>query len=112
MFFGFCRCLRNGSEGIFIQGLDYLDLNRILKSREDLSGGEARAINLIKSLLRDAQVYLFDEPFAGMNEQLKKRAINVLKDMTKGKTVFLVTHDEEAFKLLKDNALIVEFDAK
>lgn len=66
----------------------------------ELSGGMARRAAIARALVRDADIYLFDEPFNGIDkENLLKTAEFILKK-TMGKTFIAVTHSrEEADKL-------------
>lgn len=59
-----------------------------------LSGGMARRAALARCLVREAGLYLLDEPFSGLDEATKLAAMDTLRTYTKGKTVLLVTHDK------------------
>jgi len=59
-----------------------------------LSGGQQQRVFLARALVQDADVYLLDEPFAGVDAATEKAIITVLKDLrTSGKTVIVVHHD-------------------
>lgn len=66
----------------------------------ELSGGMRRRVAIARALLSDAPVLLLDEPFKGLDEETKRVVIDVVKTYTEGKTVLLVTHDEEEARLL------------
>ena len=59
----------------------------------ELSGGMKRRAAIGRCLLKNADIYIFDEPFKGIDEALKKNIINGMKKYLNGKTCFLVTHD-------------------
>ncbi len=59
-----------------------------------LSGGQQQRVFLARALAQEAQLYLLDEPFAGVDAATEKAIINVLKSLRDaGKTVVAVHHD-------------------
>jgi len=59
-----------------------------------LSGGQQQRIFLARALTQDAQIYLMDEPFVGVDASTEKAIITLLKDLKEqGKTVLVVHHD-------------------
>jgi len=59
-----------------------------------LSGGQQQRLFIARALLQDADIYLMDEPFAGV-DMATEQAIIALMDAlkAKGKTLFVVHHD-------------------
>jgi manganese/zinc/iron transport system ATP- binding protein len=61
-----------------------------------LSGGQQQRVFLARALAQDAQVYLMDEPFAGVDATTERAIIALLQDLrADGKTVVCVHHDLE-----------------
>ncbi len=59
-----------------------------------LSGGQQQRVFLARALAQKADLYLLDEPFAGVDAATEKAIIAVLKDLkARGKTVIAVHHD-------------------
>lgn len=59
-----------------------------------LSGGQQQRVFLARALVQDADLYLLDEPFAGVDAATEKAIIAVLKSLRDaGKTVVAVHHD-------------------
>lgn len=59
-----------------------------------LSGGQQQRVFLARALAQEADLYLLDEPFAGVDAATEKAIIGVLKDLKHaGKTVVAVHHD-------------------
>ncbi|WP_425044456.1 metal ABC transporter ATP-binding protein [Primorskyibacter sp. S87] len=59
-----------------------------------LSGGQQQRVFLARALAQDADLYLLDEPFAGVDAATEKAIIGVLKSLKEaGKTVVVVHHD-------------------
>ena len=65
-----------------------------------LSGGMRQRAALIRTLALKPDILLLDEPFSGLDEDAKKRALAVIKAWQKGRTLVLVTHDKEDAKKL------------
>ncbi|WP_299630328.1 metal ABC transporter ATP-binding protein [uncultured Roseobacter sp.] len=60
----------------------------------ELSGGQQQRVFLARALAQDADLYLLDEPFAGVDAATEKAIIAVLKSLRDtGKTVVAVHHD-------------------
>ena len=59
-----------------------------------LSGGQQQRVFLARALAQEADLYLLDEPFAGVDAATEKAIISVLKALKEaGKTVIVVHHD-------------------
>ncbi|MEX0365647.1 MAG: metal ABC transporter ATP-binding protein [Ruegeria sp.] len=59
-----------------------------------LSGGQQQRVFLARALAQEADLYLLDEPFAGVDAATEKAIISVLKSLREaGKTVIVVHHD-------------------
>ena len=63
------------------------------KEVRNYSGGMRRRIEIVRAILAKSDVLILDEPFKGLDEDLKYRVMNYVKEGSEGKTVLLVTHD-------------------
>jgi len=60
----------------------------------ELSGGQQQRAFLARALAQDAEIYLMDEPFAGVDAATERAIIALLGEMRNaGKTVVVVHHD-------------------
>ena len=61
----------------------------------ELSGGERQRVAIARSLMRDPEMVLADEPTANLDSELGKRVVQNLIDVVKGrnKIGIMVTHD-------------------
>lgn len=60
----------------------------------ELSGGQQQRAFLARALIQEAELYFFDEPFAGIDAATEAVMVQQLKKLVKeGKTVFVVHHD-------------------
>ena len=60
----------------------------------ELSGGQQQRVFIARALAQQADLYLMDEPFAGVDMATETAIFQLLKEMTgAGKTVIVVHHD-------------------
>ncbi|MBI3965630.1 MAG: metal ABC transporter ATP-binding protein [Chloroflexi bacterium] len=68
---------------------DYVD-----RQISELSGGQQQRVFLARALAQDAQIYLMDEPFAGVDAVTERAIVDILRELrSAGKTVVAVHHD-------------------
>ncbi|MDC7236988.1 MAG: metal ABC transporter ATP-binding protein [Sphaerochaetaceae bacterium] len=59
-----------------------------------LSGGQQQRVFLARALTQNAEIYLMDEPFQGVDATTERAIISILKELkNSGKTVIAVHHD-------------------
>ncbi len=78
-----------------------------------LSGGELRRLAIARALLHDAPLFLLDEPTEGLDATTESQILDLLSDVTKGKTVLMVTHRLRGLSqcdqiIVMDNGEIIE----
>ena len=78
-----------------------------------LSGGELRRLAIARALLHDAPLFLLDEPTEGLDATTESQILDLLHDVTKGKTVLMVTHRLRGLSqcdqiIVMDNGEIIE----
>ena len=76
------------------------------KYPSELSGGMSRRAAIARALAVQADTYVFDEPFASLDSYNTDRAIRLINEITRDKTVILVTHDKTDAE--KMNCSIIE----
>ncbi|MDX3519074.1 ABC transporter ATP-binding protein [Streptomyces scabiei] len=86
-----------------------------LKGRErawpnELSGGEAQRAALARSLVRDPELLLADEPFGALDALTRIRMHTLLRQLWERHrpSVLLVTHDVDEAIVLADRVLVLE----
>lgn len=60
---------------------------------ERLSAGQRQKVAIGVALSQEADLYLFDEPLANLDESSRERVLEALFTRTQGKTLILVLHD-------------------
>jgi manganese/zinc/iron transport system ATP- binding protein len=59
-----------------------------------LSGGQQQRVFLARAIVQEAQVYLMDEPFQGVDATTERAIVRLLQELrAEGKTVVVVHHD-------------------
>jgi manganese/zinc/iron transport system ATP- binding protein len=73
-----------------------------------LSGGQQQRAFIARALLQEADLYLLDEPFTGVDIATEKLLVNLLKDMrSQGKTIWMVHHDLKSAEEYFDWAVVL-----
>jgi sulfonate transport system ATP-binding protein len=74
-----------------------------------LSGGEAQRVALARSLVRDPELLLLDEPFGALDALTRIKMHGLLADLCRvhRPAVILVTHDVDEAVLLADRVLVL-----
>jgi manganese/zinc/iron transport system ATP- binding protein len=73
-----------------------------------LSGGQQQRAFLARALIQDADMYLMDEPFTGIDIASSKTIVSILQGLRdKGKTLFVVHHDLESVVSIFDWAILL-----
>ena len=67
---------------------------------DELSGGMKRRVSLIRALMDDGDILILDEPVRELDEETADRMLEMIDEAAQGRTVILVTHDEEQARRL------------
>lgn len=84
------------------------------KYPHELSGGMKQRVSIARALAYEPDLLLLDEPFRGLDPETRDRTARFLFETMTGKTVLMVTHDEEdlshcaAILRLSDKGLSLE----
>ena len=78
----------------------------------DLSYGQRKLLEIGRAIALDVNIYLFDEPFAGLFPQMLERVKAILKDMREhGKTIIFVSHNMDIVRELSDHLFVLDSGA-
>ena len=67
---------------------------------DDFSGGMKQRLNIARALAYDSSLILMDEPFKGLDAELRERVIHRVNEYCQNRTVILVTHDKAECELM------------
>lgn len=73
-----------------------------------LSGGQQQRVFVARALAQDSDVYLLDEPFAGVDAATEAAILKVLRELrSAGKTIVAVHHDLQTVSQYFDHAVLL-----
>ena len=88
------------------RAVQLLSIGHLLKKRPDqLSGGEKQRVAIARGLLKDAQIFVLDDPLVGLDYKLRERLMDDLRTMRRelGATFLYATSDAlEALTMAED----------
>lgn len=87
-------------------GIEYL----LSRKPKVLSGGQQQRVALAKALIKNPDIYLFDEPFSNLDPKMRvelRKLLKQIKDEYNTSMIF-VTHDVNDALYLADRVLIME----
>lgn len=72
----------------------------VYQAVSELSGGMRRRVCLVRAMLKDSDTVILDEPFSGMDDDTRLRAIEYINTRRRGRTCIVVTHLRDDAKAL------------
>lgn len=101
---------RRGGREAAMAALDTVGLaDRANESVQTFSGGQQQRILTARALVRDPDLLILDEPFAGVDSSSRETILVTLAaEKAKGKTIILVLHEVHEYRELVDEALILD----
>lgn len=75
----------------------------------ELSGGMQQRVSLCRALAFGGDALLLDEPFRGLDGELRRDIAELIDECARGRSVLLSTHDEQEARLL--GAAVYEYSA-
>ena len=74
----------------------------------ELSGGQQQRVFLARALVQNADLYLMDEPFAGVDAATERAIVELLRELRAlGKTALVVHHDLQTVSEYFDEVLLL-----
>lgn len=110
---GWCRPVRRRHRDAARDYLDRVGMADFAgRQIGQLSGGQQQRVFLARALAQKADLYLMDEPFAGVDAATERAIVNVMRGVRDaGATVLCVHHDLQTVADYFDHALILNVRA-
>ena len=70
-----------------------------------LSGGMKMRVAIARAIFNNGELFLMDEPFSALDEELKARILPKIFEILKGKTVIIISHNQEEANNYSDNII-------
>ncbi len=84
------------------------DLEEVMDRELDkLSGGELQRLAMAATVMKDADVYYFDEPTSYLDIYQRVKMARIIKDLSADKQVVVIEHDLAILDFLADNVHLV-----
>ena len=64
-----------------------------------LSGGQRQIVHLLRNIGKNNKIIILDEPTSAIDVENKENIINAIKELSKNKTLILITHDKKLLSL-------------
>ncbi len=77
-----------------------------------LSLGMQKITILMRGLMRNSQVLIFDEPLAGLDQKTREKVIKMITEETQNKTVIVITHDPEIIPYMDRSVNLKDLQTK
>ncbi len=70
--------------------------DKVRSRATELSGGQMQRVAIARALANDPEVLLMDEPTGNLDSSAEKEVMDIVKQLhEKGKTIIIVTHEQE-----------------
>lgn len=90
------------------QAAEMFELTEVLDRELDkLSGGELQRAAMAATMMKDADVYFFDEPTSYLDIYQRVKMARLIKDLSVEKQVMVIEHDLAILDFLADNVNVV-----
>lgn len=102
---------KNVYESYLEKIIKFLELERIEKYsnknlKETLSKGEQQKIQLARLLISKQPLILLDEALSGLDKEMKKKVISIIKERGKDKIIVIISHDHEIQRVCNEIILM------
>ncbi len=65
---------------------------------DQLSGGQKQMVHILRAMAKKNKIVIMDEPTAAIDVNNRELVIKAIQEMSKGKTLLLITHDQTLLK--------------
>ena len=104
---------KSDTTGNYNEIVEKLGINNILDKqieKGEISGGELQIVSIAAALLKDVDLYFFDEPSSYLDIHQRLKVARIIKDLSEKKKVLVIEHDLAVLDFLCDNVHLVYGD--
>jgi len=93
---------------LYDEMIDKFELRHLLERElSQLSGGELQRVAICATLLKDAEVYFFDEPSSYLDIHERMRIVRIIQELAESARVIVIEHDLAVLDVIADLTHIV-----
>ena len=93
---------------LYDEMIDKFELRHLLERElSQLSGGELQRVAICATLLKDAEVYFFDEPSSYLDIHERMRIVKIIQELAESARVIVIEHDLAVLDVIADLTHIV-----
>ncbi len=87
--------MSNDDRRITMEAMELLGISELADRQIGaLSGGQQQRVFIARSICQEAEIFLMDEPFVGVDMMTEHKIVEIMKDLaTHNKTIMVVHHD-------------------
>ena len=85
--------------------LQVLPFDALEEKVENLSGGMARRVAIVRAMMSEKPILLLDEPFSGLDTETKKKVMTYILKKKENRTLLITTHQREDANFLQGEIL-------
>ena len=100
----------SGNFDIIVEKLGLRNVLDKHMEKGEISGGELQTVSIAAALLKDVDLYFFDEPSSYLDIYQRLKVAKIIKDLSEKKKLLVVEHDLAVLDFLCDNVHLVYGD--
>ena len=106
---GFLKRVPKSEKNRVMEAIEKVDmLEYVDRQISQLSGGQQQRAFIARALVQNAEIYLLDEPFQGIDKKTEGSIVKILKGLKEeGKTVIVVHHDLQTVPEYFDEVVLI-----